>query len=128
MLCVVMPARWLVAVTQTGVQICCGLVTVCSEHLAPFPIPHIPLATPPPPPTVLGYTDKANQYLPPYNWWADSAAQHLIDVVNKYYQGTGFSFYVQQVRAQQSRVSDTESAGSTCCGAGRCVCAHPGGG
>lgn len=47
---------------------------------------------------VLGYTDKDNKYLPPYNWWADSAAQHLVDVVNKYYQGTGFTFYVQQVR------------------------------
>jgi len=47
-------------------------------------------------PTVLGYTDKDNKYLPPYNWWADSAAKHLIDVVNKYYSGTGMSFYLQQ--------------------------------
>lgn len=50
--------------------------------------------------TVMGYQDKDNKYLPPYNWWADSAAQHLIDVVNKYYQGTGFSFYLSQVRPQ----------------------------
>jgi hypothetical protein len=48
----------------------------------------------------MGYQDKDNKYLPPYNWWADSAAQHLIDVVNKYYKGTGFSFYLSQVRLQ----------------------------
>jgi hypothetical protein len=46
---------------------------------------------------VLGYTDKDNKYLPPYYWFADSAAQHLIDVVNKYYQGTGFQFFIIKV-------------------------------
>eukprot|EP00878_Enallax_costatus_P000786 GHUV01000907.1.p1 GENE.GHUV01000907.1~~GHUV01000907.1.p1 ORF type:complete len:468 (+),score=127.11 GHUV01000907.1:150-1406(+) len=47
---------------------------------------------------LLGYQDKDGNYLPPYNWFADSAAQHLVDVVNKFYTGTGVQFYVQEVR------------------------------
>lgn len=43
---------------------------------------------------LLGFTDKDNKYLPPYYWFADKAAAHLIEVVNKYYAGTGFSFYI----------------------------------
>lgn len=46
---------------------------------------------------MLGYTDKDNKYLPPYNWWADDAAKHIVEVVNNYYRNTGFSFYIQQV-------------------------------
>lgn len=53
---------------------------------------------------VLGYTDKDNKYLPPYYWFADSAAQHLIDVVNKYYEGTGFQFYIMKVKHTRIRV------------------------
>lgn len=60
---------------------------------------------------VMGYQDKDNKYLPPYNWWADSAAQHLIDVVNKYYQGTGFSFFLSQVSDVPSGIITSEVLG-----------------
>lgn len=47
---------------------------------------------------LLGYQDKAGTYLPPYNWWAESAAKHMVDEINKFYRGTGFQFTLQQVR------------------------------
>ena len=66
-------------------------------HCCCPPLPPLPRTTP-----VLGFTDKDNTYLPPYYWFADSAAAHLIDVTNKYYAGTGFSFYIPKVgRGQQ---------------------------
>jgi hypothetical protein len=46
---------------------------------------------------VLGYQDKAGTYLPPYNWWADSAAQHMVDEINRFYRGTGFQFVLKEV-------------------------------
>jgi hypothetical protein len=50
---------------------------------------------------VLGYQDKSGTYLPPYNWWAESAAKHMVDEINKFYKGTGFQFYLQQVSCSQ---------------------------
>ncbi|KAF8072738.1 extracellular metalloprotease [Scenedesmus sp. PABB004] len=52
---------------------------------------------------VLGYADKDGTYLPPYNWWADKAALHMVAEVNKFYAGTGFQFYVKEVRWDPSK-------------------------
>lgn len=49
---------------------------------------------------VLGYQDKDGNYLPPYNWWADSAAAHLVEQVNRFYKGTGVQFFAQEVGQQ----------------------------
>jgi hypothetical protein len=46
---------------------------------------------------VLGYQDKAGTYLPPYNWWAQSAAQHMVYEINKFYRGTGLQFVLREV-------------------------------
>lgn len=75
--------------------------------LLPCPFPFCRPASSPTPshPPVLGFTDKDDTYLPPYYWFADSAAAHLIEVVNKYYAGTGFSFYIPKVSGgQQNRL------------------------
>lgn len=70
---------------------------------------------------MLGYQDKAGTYLPPYNWWAESAAKHMVDEINKFYRGTGFQFTLQQV----SRNDWAELRGcrlsTSCC----CCCKRP---
>lgn len=48
---------------------------------------------------VLGYRDSEGNYLPPYNWWADSAAKRLVDQVNKFYKGTGVQFFLREASA-----------------------------
>jgi len=60
---------------------------------------------------VLGYQDKSGTYLPPYNWFAESAAKNIVNEVNKFYLGTGFQFKLQEVSrgggvfAQGGRIS-----------------------
>jgi hypothetical protein len=46
---------------------------------------------------VLGFRGGGGRYLPPYNWWADSAAARLVAGVNSLYAGTGVQFKLQAV-------------------------------
>lgn len=59
---------------------------------------------------MLGYQDRSGTYLPPYNWFAESAAKNIVNEVNKFYLGTGFQFKLQEVSrggicAQGGRIS-----------------------
>lgn len=52
---------------------------------------------------MLGYSDKSGTYLPPYNWWADTAALHMVDQINYFYKGSGLQFFVKEVSLVSAR-------------------------
>lgn len=75
--------------------------------------------------TVLGYADRNGTYLPPYNWWAQPAAHHMVAEINKFYFGTGFQFFLKEVKhttclsygrhhATKTQVASSQWPGAAC--------------